>query len=256
MSHLRVLLVPITRQCYALHANTIYKSLSSVPMHDNEMNMNHYPANQLHLKHIPILNRIKSPRIRNLVDNNLNELHNFWVECEEKSESDPQSWKGHIPYKQLIINKEVFNLSYIIPNSFDKTDAINHLKAISKRRKKYHQKWLYLNVCLLPFTALLGLLPGPNIFILYNGFRCFGHYRAYHGAIAIDQNKNEFDIVEDDHLEEIYMDLQKENQPEIDDEYLHKLQKIFDCQHIFHHIHRIRYQIVSCNKTQRYQLIA
>ena len=299
VSKLRVLLIPITKNCYALHANTIYKSLSSINKPEH-IDHDHHPPNRITIKHLPVLNKIRSPKIRNFVDKQLTEIHHFWLDCEEKSESDPKSYKGRIhkyaenilqridgyesffgaiPYKMLqpksdskpakIPNpkNEVENdqkseethdhkmrLSYIIPNGVNKNEAINHLKLITERKLKFHQKWMYLNMSILPFTALLGILPGPNVFVLYNGFRLYSHYKAYHGAMSIEQRQPEFEIVGDEFLGEIYKDLQ-DDEKEINDDNLHKLQTKFDCQHVYHHLHRVRYQIVDLQRDSRYQLL-
>eukprot|EP01083_Nonionella_stella_P076618 208873_1 len=275
VSQLRVLLVPITRNCYVLHANTVHTKQSSSSSCNSDDPDSRYPPSRLTLSHIPILKRIKSQRVRNMIDHQFKELHDFWVECEEKSESHPESWKGRlyqysenalqridgyesffgaVPYKHMNENAS-YSLSYIIPNGFNADDATNHLQNLCKERVKYHRQWFYLNVSLLPFTALLGLLPGPNVFIMYNGYRCYAHYKAFHGALAIQNKQSQFELIYDTFLHQIHCELTENTTPYINDDKMHELQQIFDCQHIYHHLHRVRYQIVELNKNVRYQFI-
>ena len=185
-----------------------------------------------------------------------------------------ESFFGAIPYKMLQSNaknkvendkkteehhteKESMSLSYIIPNDINQNDAMLHLNLITQKQLKYHKKWFYLNISILPFTALMSLLPGPNIFVLYNGFRSYSHYKAYHGAIGIQQRQSEFNIVYDGCLDEIYHDIQDDenDKTEINDDDLHELQEKFDCQHLYHHLHRARYQVVDLQRHSRYQLL-
>ena len=268
VSKFRVLLVPITRNCYALHSNTLYKSLSATKKPSN--------AHYLQVEYIPILNDIKSVRTRKWINSQLNHLHNFWLDCELKSETAPKSMRGRlykatetvllrvdgtesflgsIPYKPLTHRSEEVNLLYIIPNGLNEHNAMNHLRAVSNERHGFHKKMLFLSICWLPLTFLLGILPGPNVFFYYNAFRCFSHYRAWHGAIALNQNINGFEVVADECLNEIYNDLQEETKKATDDAFLHQLQLKFDCEHILHHLHRVRYQILELGKHERYNLL-
>ena len=166
-----------------------------------------------------------------------------------------EAFFGDIPSQQMM-EEDALRLSYLIPSGLNRNDAINHLNSIPVERRKYHQKWLYLNLLLLPFTAILGIVPGPNVFVMYNGFRCYAHYRAYHGALAVDERKTEFEVMEDECLGQIYQDLQRGNKEQIDDDCLRELEARTDCMDIYHHIHRMRYQVVELGLKHRYPLIA
>ena len=63
-------------------------------------------------------------------------------------------------------------------------------------------------------------------------------------------------MVGDPYLDQIYNDLQNGTKKEIDDHCLHQLQTNFDCQHMYHHLHRIRYQVIELGKHQRYHLVS
>mmetsp|Transcript_35386 Transcript_35386/g.56743 ORF Transcript_35386/g.56743 Transcript_35386/m.56743 type:complete len:289 (-) Transcript_35386:16-882(-) len=286
MPQMRVFLIPVTKNCYALHVNTIFKCMSSATSSNvaDHIDHDHYPPNHFSVKHIPILNKIKSERVRNIMQKQLTEMHEFWQECEQKSSSQPTSWKARlymfaehilqridgyeaffaaIPYKVLLPaphahnkNDDAFTLSYVIPSGIDANLALNHLDIISRERIKYHRKWMWLNTSILPLTALLGLLPGPNVFVLYNGYRLWSHYKAYYGAIAVQHRRRQFEVIGDEFLGAMHTELESNAKMEIDDESLYQLQHTFDCKHVYHHLHRIRYQIVELGKHSTYALLS
>ncbi|MGQ9896143.1 MAG: hypothetical protein ACUVR8_01075 [Acidobacteriota bacterium] len=49
-------------------------------------------------------------------------------------------------------------------------------------RLAVHQRDFWINVVFLPITLVLGLLPGPNIFIAWNILRLYVHWQAQRGA--------------------------------------------------------------------------
>lgn len=51
-----------------------------------------------------------------------------------------------------------------------------------KTRLAVHERGVRLNVALLPVTLLMGLLPGPNVFIAWNALRLYVHWFARRGA--------------------------------------------------------------------------
>lgn len=42
--------------------------------------------------------------------------------------------------------------------------------------------WTGINVALIPITAAMGVLPGPNLFLVYNAFRLYSRWRALKGG--------------------------------------------------------------------------
>ncbi len=49
-------------------------------------------------------------------------------------------------------------------------------------RRLRHSRGIVLNLCLLPVTAAATLIPGPNVFVAWNGFRLYSHVMARRGA--------------------------------------------------------------------------
>ncbi len=51
-----------------------------------------------------------------------------------------------------------------------------------QERTVAHKRGIILNGCLLPFTWAASLIPGPNIFIAWNGLRLYSHWSAWRGT--------------------------------------------------------------------------
>lgn len=51
-----------------------------------------------------------------------------------------------------------------------------------KERTAAHKRGMILNGCILPFTWAASLIPGPNIFIAWNGLRLYNHWTAWRGT--------------------------------------------------------------------------
>ena len=53
-----------------------------------------------------------------------------------------------------------------------------------------HKKWLIIDGALLPFSALLTLVPGPNLALAYLAWRTLGHYKGR----ALGQSMSELEV--------------------------------------------------------------
>ncbi len=51
-----------------------------------------------------------------------------------------------------------------------------------RRRYRAHTRGIVINLVLLPVTAALAILPGPNVFFGWNAYRLIAHYLARQGA--------------------------------------------------------------------------
>ena len=63
-----------------------------------------------------------------------------------------------------------------------------HLQNIidfSKGRVNHHSTWKMRNLLAIPFTSLLAVLPGPNVFVYWNMYRFYCHYRCQQGSEEI-----------------------------------------------------------------------
>lgn len=59
------------------------------------------------------------------------------------------------------------------------------LHALADVGASYHRRWLIASAAALPFTFALTVIPGPNVFLYYNVYRTFSHWRALSGARAL-----------------------------------------------------------------------
>ena len=51
-----------------------------------------------------------------------------------------------------------------------------------RRRARAHARGVVLNALLLPVTAAMAILPGPNVFFAWNAYRLIAHLLAWRGA--------------------------------------------------------------------------
>ncbi|GBC77020.1 hypothetical protein HRbin08_00488 [bacterium HR08] len=51
-----------------------------------------------------------------------------------------------------------------------------------RRRARAHARGAVLNALLLPVTAAMAILPGPNVFFAWNAYRLIAHLLAWRGA--------------------------------------------------------------------------
>ncbi|KAJ3210672.1 hypothetical protein HDU67_005126 [Dinochytrium kinnereticum] len=73
------------------------------------------------------------------------------------------------------------------PTHIPSDQALSHLQYVSHHRINYHRRWLLISTLSLPFSAAATLLPGPNVFLLYNVVRLNDHYRALRGGQALER---------------------------------------------------------------------
>jgi hypothetical protein len=62
--------------------------------------------------------------------------------------------------------------------------ALEHFVSV---QESYHSPRFYFNIMLMPFTACLTVLPGPNVFFAWNFYRCLCHYQAVQGAKFLEK---------------------------------------------------------------------
>ncbi|KAI9168274.1 hypothetical protein H9P43_007646 [Blastocladiella emersonii ATCC 22665] len=64
------------------------------------------------------------------------------------------------------------------PASVEPATAERQLATFVRHRLAWHLRYRKYSAALLPATALLGILPGPNLPLVYNGFRAYSHHMA------------------------------------------------------------------------------
>ncbi|EGC35710.1 hypothetical protein DICPUDRAFT_87736 [Dictyostelium purpureum] len=77
-------------------------------------------------------------------------------------------------------DKPSFQIYY--PSNIGYRRAQRFSQVLMKQKIQYHKKWLTINSLLIPVTFAATILPGPNVFLAYNLYRCYGHYQALRGC--------------------------------------------------------------------------
>jgi len=70
----------------------------------------------------------------------------------------------------------------VYPSNLSEQAAVERRAAILAHARRYHGVWLILDGLLFVASGLLVLVPGPNVFAYYFGFRMIGHYLSWRGA--------------------------------------------------------------------------
>eukprot|EP00475_Leptophrys_vorax_P036635 TRINITY_DN6224_c0_g1_i4.p1 TRINITY_DN6224_c0_g1~~TRINITY_DN6224_c0_g1_i4.p1 ORF type:complete len:237 (-),score=46.27 TRINITY_DN6224_c0_g1_i4:1108-1818(-) len=75
-------------------------------------------------------------------------------------------------------NSEVESVVVRVPSDISLDEARSSFKELVSSNARFHQLWLSVNLCALPFTAAAGIIPGPNIFLFWNLLRSYSHRQA------------------------------------------------------------------------------
>jgi hypothetical protein len=70
----------------------------------------------------------------------------------------------------------------VFPTDMSPEDAMRCLRGDLERDGERHRRWLVIDGVLLMFSALLTLVPGPNLVAYYFAFRVVGHYLSMRGV--------------------------------------------------------------------------
>jgi hypothetical protein len=70
----------------------------------------------------------------------------------------------------------------IYPDDLSDASAATVREGLLRHSRQHHGRWLLANLAGTALTAVLVLLPGPNLIGYYFAFRVAGHYLAWRGA--------------------------------------------------------------------------
>jgi Mitochondrial K+-H+ exchange-related len=76
----------------------------------------------------------------------------------------------------------VTTASFVYPSDLSNASAAAVRERLLTHARRHHGWWLLLNVVGVAVTAILVLLPGPNLIGYYFAFRVIGHYLSWRGA--------------------------------------------------------------------------
>jgi hypothetical protein len=68
------------------------------------------------------------------------------------------------------------------PSSLTEDQARQTVMALLGHARRYHFRWLLVDLLLLTISGVLALVPGPNILAYYFLFRVVGHLQSWRGA--------------------------------------------------------------------------
>ena len=73
-------------------------------------------------------------------------------------------------------------LTLLYPSSLPAASVRDYLQTFLSDRRRFHSRRLLILLALLPPTAALCILPGPNPLLALWAFRAMGHWQARDGA--------------------------------------------------------------------------
>ena len=78
--------------------------------------------------------------------------------------------------------RRVTSASFVYPSDLSDASATAVRERLLAHARRHHGRWLLANVIGVAVTAVLVLLPGPNLIGYYFAFRVVGHYLSWRGA--------------------------------------------------------------------------
>jgi hypothetical protein len=72
--------------------------------------------------------------------------------------------------------------AFVYPSNLSDATAVAAREALLAQARRHHGRWLLANIVGVALTAVLVLLPGPNVIGYYFAFRVVGHYLSWRGA--------------------------------------------------------------------------
>ena len=68
------------------------------------------------------------------------------------------------------------------PSGISPQYARRRLRLLLLNKTASHRRWMFINGAMLPLTAAMTLVPGPNVFFAWNGYRLLAHLFALRGG--------------------------------------------------------------------------
>jgi len=201
MTRFRLLLVPVTRTAWILHIPGIDTRVSSrlVSQGNGMFDSKTVPGSHALVPDAAgsRWRKLMSSRIERIILN-ASDVWNSW------GKSGPRTWRGTVHgMGQRVLSridaKETFfrklnldhrftaevppsGLQILVPKDLKRESVLQYLDDCTSRAIPLHRLWFRVNAAFVPFTALLGLVPGPNIPLFWNLFRVYSHWNAWKAA--------------------------------------------------------------------------
>ena len=78
--------------------------------------------------------------------------------------------------------RSVTSASFVYPADLTESSATSIRQRLLADASRHHGRWLVMNLVGVAVTAVLVLLPGPNLIGYYFAFRVVGHFLSWRGA--------------------------------------------------------------------------
>lgn len=105
------------------------------------------------------------------------------------------------PMLQRIRKAETLEVTY--PSGISPHYARRRLRLLLLNKTATHRRWIILNSLLIPFTAAAGVVPGPNVFLAWNGYRLVSHINAWRGGQRVLTGQIPVTFTPSDELDEL-----------------------------------------------------
>ncbi|GBG81984.1 hypothetical protein CBR_g34164 [Chara braunii] len=80
------------------------------------------------------------------------------------------------------VSPETSGVEVIYPASLPENLVRRRVRHLAVSGKQSHTRRMQVAIALLPFSAALSILPLPNVFLFWNLFRAYAHWRALNGS--------------------------------------------------------------------------
>jgi hypothetical protein len=84
--------------------------------------------------------------------------------------------------RTLWLLRRVTSASLVYPSTLSDASAAAVRDRLLAHARRHHGRWLMVDAAAVALTAVLILLPGPNVIGYYFAFRVLGHYFSWRGA--------------------------------------------------------------------------
>lgn len=89
------------------------------------------------------------------------------------------------------------------PSGISPQYARRRLRLLLLNKTASHRRWMLINGALLPLTAAMTFVPGPNVFFAWNGYRLLAHLFALRGGQRVLSAQVPITFLPSDELNEL-----------------------------------------------------
>ncbi len=94
-------------------------------------------------------------------------------------------------------------IEVMYPSGISPAYARRRLRLLVMHKTAAHRRWMIINSLMIPVTSAMMVVPGPNVFLAWNGYRLFSHIRAWRGGQRVLSGEVEITFTPSDELNEL-----------------------------------------------------